>query len=97
VKVIHQAQEISRRRPFSKSARMHVLGLIYYFRKYGYCLRLDGLYARIQAAVAAREKLLVPDLEKVLSADPVVVSEPAPAPTLAPAATANIPAKDAAP
>lgn len=77
VKVIHQAQEISRRKPFSKSARMHLLGLAYYFRKYGYVFRLDGVYARIQAAVAAREKLLVPpDMEKVLAPASVPASTP---------------------
>lgn len=67
VKVIHLAQEISRKRPFSKSAVRHLLGLAYYFRKYGYCFSLDRLYARIQASVAQREKEFVPNLDQVLA------------------------------
>ena len=57
VKVVHLAQEISRKKPFSKSARRHVQGLVYFFRKYGYCFRLNGLRDRIRQAVEAKDRL----------------------------------------
>ncbi len=56
VQAIHLAQEISRKRPWSKSGRMHVLGLIYFFRKYGYCLSLKGLHGKIAQVRMLGEK-----------------------------------------
>jgi GT2 family glycosyltransferase len=38
-KVIHRAQEISRKKPFGRAALSHLKGLAYYFWKYGYALK----------------------------------------------------------
>ncbi len=54
VKVVHLAQEISRKKPFSRAAWRHLQGLGYFFRKHGYWFNADGLHGRIRAAVAAR-------------------------------------------
>lgn len=78
--VIHNAQEISRKKPFSKSGFMHLQGLYYYFRKYGYCFGLRRLRKRILAAVAAKEKVFVSDLEPMLGAVPPIQPDSRPAP-----------------
>lgn len=54
-KVIHRAQEITRKRPFSKAALSHLNGLAYYFRKHGYAIGLKRIARRIATAVAARK------------------------------------------
>jgi len=54
VEVIHLAQEISRKKPFSKSAWRHVQGLAYFFRKYKYCLGLKRVRSRIHLALETR-------------------------------------------
>lgn len=66
VKVIHLAQEISRKKPFSKSAWRHLQGLAYFFGKYRYCFRSVELHRRIQAAVAAKDKALLAQVERVI-------------------------------
>lgn len=50
VAAVHHAQEISRRRILSASFREHLKGLAYFYRKHGFVLRLEGIYARIAAA-----------------------------------------------
>ena len=54
-RVIHRAQEISRKKPFGKAARSHLAGLIYFFRKYGYAISLKKISSRIAEAIRARE------------------------------------------
>jgi GT2 family glycosyltransferase len=56
VRVTHVAQEISRKGPLSKLGRSHLLGLVYYFKKYRYCFRLKGVRSRIQAAVSLKQR-----------------------------------------
>jgi GT2 family glycosyltransferase len=107
VKVVHLAQEISRKKPFSKSARRHLAGLAYFFMKYGYCFRLDGVRRRIQAAVAAKEKILLAPVEQVIRAATVspvttvsvatAVSAPAIAATSVEAPAASVPAAPVVP
>lgn len=59
-KVIHRAQEISRKKPFGKAALSHLNGLRYYFRKYGYVLNDQSLKKRIALAMAAAPKMTTP-------------------------------------
>jgi GT2 family glycosyltransferase len=54
VKVVHLAQEISRKKPFSRAAWRHLKGLAYFFRKHGYWVNADSVHQRIRTAVAAR-------------------------------------------
>jgi GT2 family glycosyltransferase len=49
----HHAQEISRRRVFSRSFREHLKGLLYFYRKHRFVFGLRGLYRRIDAARAS--------------------------------------------
>lgn len=39
IKIYHHAQWISRKKPFSRHALSHFLGLLYYFKKHGYIFR----------------------------------------------------------
>ncbi|MEN6474571.1 MAG: glycosyltransferase family 2 protein [Syntrophaceae bacterium] len=39
IKIIHHAQRLSRRNPFSRHALSHFGGLLYFFRKHGYMFR----------------------------------------------------------
>jgi GT2 family glycosyltransferase len=53
VHAVHDAQEVSRGVPWKQSARSHIGGLIYLFRKHGYLLSCQTLYQRI----ASRQRL----------------------------------------
>jgi len=50
VVAVHNAQEISRKRLFSKAALDHILGLLYYYRKYRCLLATRRLHAAIDRA-----------------------------------------------
>jgi GT2 family glycosyltransferase len=80
-KVIHRAQEISRKKPFGKAAWRHLFGLVYYFRKYGYFMSLKDLNQRIARAVETRELAL----EKARAAEAALVREAGPVPAAKPA------------
>lgn len=55
VTATHHAQEISRRRIFSRSFREHLKGLAYFWRKHGFVLSPAGVYRRIGQARAAQQ------------------------------------------
>jgi GT2 family glycosyltransferase len=52
VTAVHHAQEISRRSPLSKSMRLHMAGLAYYFRKYRMLISCRRVYRRIERALS---------------------------------------------
>lgn len=54
VSATHHAQELSRRRLLSRAFREHLKGLAYFYRKHGFALSLERIYARINAARSAR-------------------------------------------
>lgn len=87
-RVIHRAQEISRKKPFGRAAISHLMGLVYYFRKYGYAFDLKGLNQRVARAVETRELAL--EKAGVLSLRGVPASPvPTPVSASAPAAPAT--------
>ncbi|MFM8252899.1 MAG: glycosyltransferase family 2 protein [Planctomycetota bacterium] len=51
VQATHHAQEISRKKLFSRSSLSHTHGLLYYFWKHRYAFRLSGLLRRVRTAV----------------------------------------------
>ena len=52
VQATHHAQEISRRKLFSRSFREHLKGLAYFYRKHGFVFSLGEVHARIAKARA---------------------------------------------
>ena len=50
LEVVHDAKERSRSLKGLLFAWRHLLGLIYFFRKHGYCWRADTIYRRIRSA-----------------------------------------------
>jgi GT2 family glycosyltransferase len=51
VQATHHAQEISRKKLFSRSSVSHAHGLLYFFWKHRYAFRLSGLVGRVRTAV----------------------------------------------
>ena len=50
LEVVHDAKERSRSLKGLLFAWRHLLGLIYFFRKHGYCWRAGTIYCRIRSA-----------------------------------------------
>jgi len=57
-KVLHNTQQISHKRPFSRISLSHLFGLLYYFRKHGGWVSTKGLQRELKKVMAAPKNKL---------------------------------------